>query len=63
MKLCRALPQDCDDMVLLWPRCGFGDPADVADAFRRAYPHAPDDEHLTDYVEGIAAEAANRPTA
>ena len=61
MKLYRALPQDYEDMVLLWPSCGFVDPADAADAFRRGYPHAPDDEHLGDYIEGIAAEAANRP--
>lgn len=53
MKLYRALPQDYEDMVLLWPNCGFADPTDAADAFWRAYPHAPDDEFLTDYIEGI----------
>ena len=63
MKLYRALPQDYEDMVLLWPSCGFVDPADAADAFGRAYPHAPDDEHLNDYIEGIAAESANRSPA
>lgn len=61
MKLNRAVPQDYEDMVLLWPSCGFVDPADAAGAFGRAYPHAPDDEHLTDFIGGIAAEAANRP--
>jgi hypothetical protein len=39
MKLYRAHPQDHEDMVSLWPHCGFADPASAADAFRRAYPH------------------------
>ena len=63
MKLYRASPQDYEDMVLLWPDCGFTDPAEAADAFWRAYPHAPDDEFLADYIHGIAAEADARPPA
>ena len=54
MKLYRAHPQDYEDMVLLWPHCGFADPASAADAFRQAYPQAPDDEFLPDYIAGIA---------
>jgi hypothetical protein len=63
MKLYRALPQDYEDMVLLWPQCGFTDAAAAADAFWRAYPHAPADEFLTSYIDGIAAEGnrSNRP--
>ena len=59
MKLYRAHPQDYEDMVLLWPHCDFDDPAAAAAAFRRAYPHAPDDEFLPDYIEGIAREAGS----
>lgn len=57
MKLYRAHPQDYEDMVSLWPDCGFAGPGAAAAAFRRAYPHAPDDEFLADYIAGIAHEA------
>lgn len=57
MKLYRANPQDYEDMVSLWPDCGFTDPTSAADAFRRAYPHAPDDDYLPDYIASIAEEA------
>lgn len=57
MKLYRAHPQDYEDMVLLWPHCDFDGPTAASAAFRRAYPHAPDDEFLPDYIEGITREA------
>ncbi|MCB0970942.1 MAG: hypothetical protein KDB21_14350 [Acidimicrobiales bacterium] len=57
MKLYRATPQDHQDMVTLWPRCGFTSPQEAADAFERAYPQAPDDEFLVDYIREIAREA------
>lgn len=57
MKLYRGSPQDYEDLVLLWPACGFESPADAVAAFWRGFPHAPDDEYLIDYVTGIAAEA------
>lgn len=57
MKLYRASPQDHEDMVTLWPISGFNSPDDAADAFERAYPHAPDDEFLASYIAEIAREA------
>jgi hypothetical protein len=57
MKLYRADPQDREDMVLLWPMCGFAGPEDAVEAFEAAYPHAPDDEHLVDYVRQVAHDA------
>jgi hypothetical protein len=58
MKLYRADPQDREDLVLLWPMCDFAGPEDAVAAFGTAYPHAPEDEHLVDYVREIAAEAS-----
>jgi hypothetical protein len=57
MKLYRADPQDREDMITLWPLCTFRSPADAARAFRRSYPHAPEDEHLTDYIGEVARDA------
>ncbi len=58
MKLYRAHPQDREDMVLLWPLCGFSGPEDAVRAFDVAYPHAFEDEHLVDYVGQIAEDAS-----
>ncbi|MCB0963107.1 MAG: hypothetical protein KDA98_07365 [Acidimicrobiales bacterium] len=57
MKLYRATPQDHEDMVTLWPSCEFTSPEDAAAAFEHAYPHAPDDEFLANYIGEIAQEA------
>ncbi len=58
MKLYRADPQDREDLVSLWPVCRFGDPEAAVAAFRNAYPHAPEDEHLADYIADVARDAA-----
>ena len=58
MKLYRADPQDREDLVTLWPLCSFATPDDAAHGFRRAYPHAPEDEHLPDYIAEVARDAA-----
>ena len=58
MKLYRADPQDREDLVSLWPLCGFGNPESAAAAFRSAYPQAPEDEFLADYVADVAEDAA-----
>ena len=58
MKLYRADPQDREDLVTLWPLCSFATPDDAAHAFRRAYPHAPEDEHLPDYIAEVGRDAA-----
>lgn len=57
MKLYRADPQDREDLITLWPICNFRGPTEAADAFRNAYPHAPDDKHLADYITEIANDA------
>jgi hypothetical protein len=57
MKLYRADPQDREDLVTLWPLCNFADPDDAAHAFSGAYPHALEDEHLTEYIADVAHDA------
>jgi hypothetical protein len=57
MKLYRADPQDREDLVAIWPACGFAQAHDAAHAFRRAYPHAPEDEHLIGYIAEVARDA------
>jgi hypothetical protein len=59
MKLYRADPQDREDLVLLWPSCSFNDPDDAASAYRLAYPHASEDEHLAGYIADVARDASN----
>lgn len=58
MKLLRADPQDREDLVVLWPSCSFSDANDAAKAFRIAYPHAPEDEHLADYIADVARDSS-----
>lgn len=57
MKMYRADPQDREDLVSLWPLCRFSDSEDAAAAFRDAYPHAPEDKFLSDYVRDVADDA------
>lgn len=58
MKLYRAHPQDREDMVSLWPMCDFDDPEAAVASFEKAYPHAPEDKHLVEYVRDIARDAS-----
>ena len=58
MKLYRADPQDREDLVSLWAMSAFDDPEAAAAAFRNAYPHAPDDAYLADYIADVAKDAA-----
>ena len=58
MKLYRADPQDREDLIVLWPLCSFSDVDAAAKAFRLAYPHAPEDEHLADYIADVARDAS-----
>ena len=58
MKLHRPDPQDREDLVSLWPLCGFDDPEVAVAAFRNAYPRAPEDEYLADYDADVADDAA-----
>jgi len=49
---------DHDDMVALWPLCSFASADDAATRFAAAYPHAPSDPHLAEYITEIEGEAA-----
>jgi hypothetical protein len=57
MKLYRSEPQDREDMIILWPLCNFGSAEVAAQAFEAAYPHAPEDKRLVNYIRGIARDA------
>lgn len=57
IKLYRAAPNDVADMIVMWPHTGFASAREVVEAFYEAYPLAPDDEFLDEFVIGIAARA------
>ena len=57
MKMYRGNENDRDDLVLLWPMCTFVDVEAAHEAFRAAYPKAPDDEHLTEWLAEIVSDA------
>lgn len=57
MKLRAGRAQDHDDMVRLWALTGFADPDEAYRMFWVAYPSAPDDQHLLDYIKQIADKA------
>lgn len=57
MKLYAARARDYDDLVALWPQAGFASPEAAADAFREGFPHAPDDEYLSEFVREVAERA------
>ena len=63
MKLFAVLTRaaDYDDLVRLWPHCGFASAEEAANEMREAYPAAPDDPYLVEYVAGIAREAESSP--
>lgn len=51
----RVRSSDVDDMIILWPHCGFASPQEVVQQYYDAYPLATQDEYLTEYVAGIAS--------
>ncbi len=48
---------DREDMIALWPRCGFDSPAAAVARFRSAYPAELEDPYLEEYVAGIERAA------
>lgn len=58
MKLYRSRAPDYDDMVELWPACTFASPEEAVRRYFDAYPHAPEDPHLVEFVREIAQAAA-----
>ncbi len=61
MKLYAARARDHDDLVALWPSSGFQSSEQAVSALFTAFPLAPEDAHLVDYVR-VIAEAAQDPT-
>lgn len=61
MKLYAARARDYDDLVALWPRAGFTTPEAAAVTFREAFPHAPDDLYLSEFVRALAGAAEEQP--
>ena len=57
MKLYRAQPNDRDDMVKMWPELSFTSRQEVVTSFFAAFPHAPEDPYLGEFVGEIAALA------
>ena len=57
MKLYAGRAPDRDDLVKLWPVSRFSTPEEAVAAYERAYPHAPDDPHLIDFVAAISRAA------
>jgi len=54
MKLYAARSRDIDDLAVLWRHCGFTNPEEAVEPFWRAYPHAPDDPDLVEFVAQVA---------
>jgi hypothetical protein len=57
MKLLAGRAPDHDDMIALWPRCGFADAQAAVDAYYAAYPFEEHDPYLVDYVQQIADQS------
>jgi Nucleotidyltransferase of unknown function (DUF6036) len=50
----RGRTRDYDDMVALWPGCGFDSAEQAVELYRAAYPHEMEDPYLVEYVRGLA---------
>lgn len=58
MKLYAARAVDRPDMIRLWPHTGFESAAEAVERYWDAYPHAPEDEFLENFIAGIASSAS-----
>lgn len=61
MKLYAARDRDLDDLRALWPLAGFGSPQQAAEQFWQAYPHAPDDPYLANFIAAVAETTPPAP--
>ena len=50
----RVRTRDYDDMVAMWPGCGFDSAEQAVELYRAAYPHEAEDPDLVEYVRGLA---------
>lgn len=46
--------RDYDDMVALWPECGFDSAEQAVELYRAAYPYEAEGPYLVDYIRGLA---------
>jgi len=51
----RVRSSDVEDLIRLWPHCGFASAKEVVDRYYEGYPLATKDEYLAEYVADIAA--------
>jgi Nucleotidyltransferase of unknown function (DUF6036) len=58
MKLYGARTRDIEDLIAIWSSCQFESPDQVVSLFRDAYPHAPEDEFLAQFIVEISQSAA-----
>ena len=61
MKLYAGRTIDHQDLTRLWPRTKFRNSDEVIERFYDAYPFAPEDPYLADYIEAIATAEQKRP--
>ncbi len=59
MKVSASRASDLDDLIKLWPRCGFASAAAVVDAYYEAYPYEDVDPYLVDHIRSIAVAAGS----
>lgn len=62
MKLFAARERDWDDLVALWPTCGFTNVDQVVSTFYAAYPHEERDPYLHRHVRAIIRAAEGTGT-
>jgi hypothetical protein len=60
MKVDAARTRDFGDLVALWPHCEFDSPEQAVAEYLEAFPDAPDDPFLSDWIADIA-DRSERP--
>ena len=50
----RVRTRDYDDMVAMWPGCGFDSAEQAVELYRAAYTHEAEDPYLVEYVRTLA---------
>ena len=46
----RVRTRDDDELVALWPECGFDSAEEAVELYRDAYPHEAEDPYLVEYA-------------
>jgi hypothetical protein len=49
----RQRSEDYDDLVAIWPSCGFASAQDAADLYQDAYPHLELDPFMVNFIQEI----------